>query len=70
MRTVTLIALLAALGGCQYADIAGDKVVDAINRYCDGTSPLARQALRTEINAKLAASNRSVVVDCGGGVAE
>jgi len=65
MRMLWVLSVLALLSGCAAVGAGADRVAQAVNTYCDQTTPLGREALRAEINARLAERGRSVVVDCG-----
>jgi len=65
MKMFGVLAALALLSGCAVVGAGADRVAQAVDTYCDQTTPLGREALRGEINARLAERGRSVVVDCG-----
>lgn len=55
-----------ALSGCQYFQQSSALIADGIGSYCDGTTPLAREAIRTTLEPELLAENLEICLGCEG----
>lgn len=66
LDVIVVLVVASAIAACaavvERSDRAADRVGDAIQDYCESTSPEDRQALRSRINDS--SDPHSVEVDC------